>query len=151
MKPEISFLIATRNRGRIICQTMDSLIAQKNKNWEAIVVDDHGNDDTEKIIANYRDSRLRYFRLPDAHGMGACCARNFAAFQARSDIVAILDSDDICYPNRVDVTLRTFEKNPSGEIFYGHIDIWEEELDIVRERKLPFIPFDLEKFKKDNK
>jgi len=150
MKPEISFLIATRNRGRIIGETIDSLIAQENENWEAIIVDDHGSDDTEKIIAGYNDSRLKYFRLPDSHGMGACCARNFAAAEARADIVAIIDSDDIAYPNRVDVTLEAFKKHPSSDVFYAHIDIWEEETGIVRERKLPFTPFDLEKLKKDN-
>lgn len=150
MKPEISFLIATRNRGKIIRETIDSLIRQKNKNWEAVIVDDHGSDDTEKIVAKYNDSRLKYFPLPDSHGMGACCGRNFAAAEAMANIVAIIDSDDIAYPNRVNVTIEAFKKNPDSDVFYAHLDIWEEETGVVRERKLPFIPFDLEKLKKDN-
>lgn len=150
MKPDISFLIATRNRGRVIGETIDSLIGQKNKNWEAVIVDDHGNDDTEKIVATYNDSRLKYFRLPDSHGQGASCARNFAAAEAMAEIVTIIDSDDIAYPNRIDMTLEAFKKDPNGDIFYAHLDILEEETGIVRERKLPFIPFDLERLKKDN-
>lgn len=150
MKPEISFLIATRNRGKVICDTIDSLIAQNNKNWEAVIIDDHGDDDSETITKKYRDPRLKYFRLDDDHGIGACSARNFAAMKANSDILAILDSDDIAMPNRTDITLHEFRKNADAAVFYAHLDIWEEETDITRERKLEFTPFDLEKFKTNN-
>lgn len=150
MKPKISFIIATKNRGSIIRDTIDSLIGQKNSNWEAIIVDDHGTDDTEAIVNNYKDERLRYYKLSDAHGMGASCARNFAAMHASSDLVAILDSDDICYPNRVDVTLEAFNKNPDADVFYANFDIWEERSGIIRERKTPYTEFNLKKFKEDN-
>lgn len=150
MKPEISFIIATRNKGQVICDTIDSLITQNNKNWEAIIVDDHGDDNAELLIQKYNDPRLRHFRLDDDHGIGVCSARNFAVIQASSNIVAILDSDDIAYPDRIDITLETFKKNKDGDIFYAHLDIWEEESDVIRERELGFVPFDLEKFKQNN-
>jgi len=150
MKPKISFLIATKDRGDIIRDTIDSLITQKNPSWEAIIVDDHGTDNTEAIINSYEDERLRYYKLSDAHGMGASCARNFASMHANSSIVAILDSDDICYPNRVDVTSETFDKNSNADVFYANFDIWEESSGVIRDRKTPYTEFNLEKLKENN-
>ncbi len=150
MNPKISFLIATKNRGDIIEDTLGSLLLQTEPDWEAIIVDDHGDDDTEEIIKEYNDHRFRYYRLTDAHGLGVNCARNFAAMQAETEIVAILDSDDICYANRVDVTLETFKQNPNSDVFYGHIDIWDENTGEIRERKTPFTEFSLENFKEKN-
>lgn len=150
MKPKISFLMATKNRAAYIKDTLQSLIDQEIKEWEVIVVDDHGTDKTEDIINTFHDKRIRYFKLKDCHGQGVSCARNFAAIQACADIVAIADSDDISYPNRIMVTLKAFEKNPNGEIFYGHLDVWEEENNIIRERKTPFTPYDYEFLKEKN-
>lgn len=150
MNPVISFIIPTKNRGDIIKDTIESLFVQTISDWEAVIVDDHGNDNTEEIIKNYHDPRLRYFYLANAHGMGVNCARNFAAIQAKAEIVAILDSDDICYSNRIEITLKTFGKNKEADIFYGHIDIWDELTGKIRDRKTPFIEFSIEKLKENN-
>lgn len=147
MKPKLSFIIATKNRDFLIKDTINSLLNQVDKNWEAIIIDDHGQDETEKIIRSFSDERLRYFRLLDAHGHGVCCARNFGTLQARADLVAILDSDDLAYPNRVTLTLDAFKNTPDADFFYGNLDVWEEETGIVRDRKTPFSPYSLERMK----
>lgn len=148
--PKISFIIATRNRANVIRDTLDSLLTQNNKDWEAIIVDDHGNDNTEEVVSKYNDLRFKYFPLPDDNGIGICSARNFAAMQASSDILAILDSDDIATPDRVDITLDAFKKDPNGDVFYAHLDILDEETGTIKERKSSFVPFNLEKLRKEN-
>lgn len=150
MKPKVSFLIPTKNRAKYIKDSLDSLIAQEVEEWEAIVVNDHGHDETEKIIRNIGDRRIKFFDLNYRHGYGISCARNFAAVHAKADIVAIADSDDINYPNRLTVALKAFEEEPDADIFYAHLDVWEDEKNLIRERKTPFTPFDLEIYKKIN-
>ncbi len=150
MQPKISFLMATKNRADYITDALDSLIKQDFSDWEAIIVDDHGTDKTAKRVESMRDDRLRYFRLLDSHGSGVGCARNFAVLQARADLVAIADSDDICYPNRATVTLEAFKTTPNADIFYANIDVWEIEKNIVRDRKTPFTPYSFELIKEKN-
>jgi len=150
MKPKVSFLIPTKNRAKYIKDCLDSLIDQEVKEWEAIVVNDHGNDETKKIVDNMSDERIKFFELNDYHGYGVSCARNFAALNARADLIAVADSDDINYPNRLTVTLKAFEEEPTADIFYAHLDVWEEEKNLIRERKTPFTPFNLEVYKKKN-
>jgi glycosyltransferase involved in cell wall biosynthesis len=143
----LSYLIATKNNGHIISETIESFLSQSDSDWEAVIVDDHGNDNTEEVINNYGDGRLKYFRLSDTHGHGECCARNYATILASSEVVAIMDSDDICYPNRNKITLDYFDKDTELDVFYGNLDIWEEESNIVRDRKNPIAPFSLERLK----
>lgn len=145
MKPQISYLIATKNRSKIIGETLQSLIDQTISGWEAIVVDDHGNDNTEAVIKKIADKRIKYFRLTDAHGHGSSCARNMAAIYAQAPIVAILDSDDITYPNRTKITIDFFRKNPKLDIFYGDMHIWEQEKGIVRDRLTSISPFSVKR------
>ncbi len=150
MEPKISFLIATKNRADIIDDTIKSLLDQEVGEWEAVIVDDHSDDGTRGIIDGFNDERLRYFILPERHGSGASCARNFAVIQARAPIVAIMDSDDLAYPNRTRVTMEAFAQNPGADIFYANVEVWEEKTGIIRDRKTPFVPFSLERLKESN-
>jgi len=143
--PKISYLIATKNRAKLIGETLQSLVDQSEKDWEAIIIDDHGNDNTSEVIEKFADKRMKYYRLTDPHGHGASCARNFAAIRASAPIVAIIDSDDLCYPERSRATLEAFKKDPKLDVFYGDIDIWEEKKNIVRDRKTPHHPFSVER------
>jgi len=146
--PKISFLIATKNRAYIIKDTIKSLVGQTFKDWEAIIVDDHSTDSTLKIFTSHHDQRLRYYKLSDGHGHGASCARNFAAVYARADIVAMLDSDDIAYPRRAEKIVETFKNQPSLDVFYSDIDIYDESKATLRDRKTPIYPYSYERMKK---
>ncbi len=149
LKKFVSFIVATKNREKYIPDLIDSFISQNDERWEAIIVNDHGSDKTKKIIERYGDDRLRYYELLDDHGHGASCARNFGAVMSECDILAIMDDDDICYPDRVSITIEAFNNNPKLDVFYGSIDIWEEELGTIRDRKTPIAPATLKRMKKE--
>lgn len=150
MKTKISYIIATKNRAEIIGQTLESLLKQDSGEWEAIIIDDHGDDNTLDIVNKYRDQRFRYFKLLDCHGHGASCARNFGIIQSRASIVAILDSDDICHPSRTRITSEAFEKDNLAAVFYADNDILEIETGKIRRRKMIFSPFSVEQLKENN-
>lgn len=142
---KISFLIATKNRADVIGQTIDSLLGQTESDWEAIIVDDHGVDNTGMVVSNYQDERLRYFYLTGKVS-GAANARNFAALQAKSNIVAILDADDLSYSDRAELTIKAFTDSDI-DVFYANLDIWDMTKNEVRDRKTPVVKFDFELFK----
>lgn len=149
-EPKLSYIVATRDRANIISDTIDSLIAQTEEAWEAIIVDDHGSDNTQEVIEGYNDSRLVYIRLGDSNGRGASCARNLGAIWAKAPIIAITDSDDLLYPERSKETLRAFEEDPDIDVFYSNFDIWDESTGEVRDRKTPVSDYSLEKMKTDH-
>ena len=100
----VSIVVPTYNRGYCIAATLDSVIAQTHKDWEALIVDDGSTDDTADIIQRRYgdDSRVRYVRQENA---GVCSARNRGIATARGSFVALLDSDDLWEPWKLELQL----------------------------------------------
>lgn len=149
-KPRISCVMPTRNRGKIIGETIKSIIDQTFKEWELIVVDDHSGifDNTEKVIKTFNDSRIIYQKLNDENGIGISSARNYGNIIAKSDIIAVGDSDDIYYKYRFEETIKSFGTN-KADLVYGDIEVWQMRDNIIRTRSEDYKAreFDFEKFK----
>lgn len=64
----ISVIIPTYNRAEKLVQSVVSVLNQDYDNFEVIVVDDAGDDDTEERIRKLEDNRVRYIRLDENGG-----------------------------------------------------------------------------------
>lgn len=89
----VSIIMPSYNTSRFICETVDSVLAQTYTNWELIIVDDCSSDNTDELIANYGDPRIRY--LKNEQNSGAAVSRNRALREAKGRWIAFLDSDDL--------------------------------------------------------
>jgi glycosyltransferase involved in cell wall biosynthesis len=85
-------------------RTLDSLMAQSERSWQAIIVDDGSPDGSWKVAEGfaYFDPRFMLVRQANA---GAGAARNLALSYARGEFVMFLDSDDWLEPNALAVLL----------------------------------------------
>ena len=104
----VSIIMTAFNEEKYIAQAIDSILMQTYKNFELIIVDDGSTDATPQIISNYNDNRIRAFMLPENRGVGA--AHAFAIKQAKGEIIAIADADDVHHEDRIQKQL-TFLKN----------------------------------------
>ena len=95
----VSVIIPTYNHDKFIGRAIESLINQDYNDWEAIIVDNFSSDNTEYIINNYTDSRIKYYKFRN-DGIIAK-ARNYAITLASGNIIAFLDSDDWWSPNKL--------------------------------------------------
>jgi len=96
-RPKVSIIIPAYNVAEFIGETLDSVAAQKFRDYEVIVVND-GSPDTvafERAIRQHRENII-YIKQPS---LGAGAARNTAISQARGEIIAFLDGDDIWMPD----------------------------------------------------
>ncbi|MBI5647604.1 MAG: glycosyltransferase family 2 protein [Ignavibacteriae bacterium] len=93
MPPLVSVILPTYNRAALLPRAIDSVRGQSLTDWELIVVDDGGTDDTPAVLARYQamDGRIRAFRQENA---GPAAARNAGFVLARGAYIAFLDSDD---------------------------------------------------------
>lgn len=119
MKLFFSFVIPTYNRSALLRNTLESLLHQSYQEFEIIVVDDGGTDDTEGMIASLHSPKIKYYKKINGE-RGA--ARNYGAARAAGDYINYFDSDDLAYPNHLSTAIRIIEAKDRPAIFHLNYD-----------------------------
>jgi glycosyltransferase involved in cell wall biosynthesis len=91
MSPRVSILIAARNNGRYLDETLQSAFAQTHAG-EVIYADDASRDESLEIARRWEDRGL--IVLPELVQRGVCATRNRAARVATGEYFVFLDGDD---------------------------------------------------------
>ena len=115
--PLVTVSICTYNGECYLEETLDSVLAQSYPNMEVVIVDDGSSDGTVSIIRKYAqgDARIRWFTQENA---GLPAARNFAFAQAHGQWIAIIDQDDLCYPERLTRQVAVASAYPSAGLVF---------------------------------
>jgi len=119
-RPHISVVIATRNRGGRVVETVQSVLANEYPAFEVWVIDQSDDLSTQHALKPvWNDSRFHY-RWSDSQGVSL--ARNFGIQNARGEIIAI--SDDDCWaPSDWLFTLAgAFDKDRRIVIVFGNVE-----------------------------
>ena len=119
--PAVSVVIPAYNASRYIAETLDSVFAQRFRDFEVIVVND-GSPDTpalEAALAPYRN-RIEY--LVRENG-GPSAARNTAIRRARGSLVAFLDGDDRWLPECLADQVARATEHPSAAVLHADAEV----------------------------
>jgi glycosyltransferase involved in cell wall biosynthesis len=92
--PRTSFIVPARNAAPTLAQTLHSLLAQGDGDWEALIVDDGSSDETPQLIAAHAQRDPRFIALRGGGTPGVSAARNVGLQHARGQRIVFLDSDD---------------------------------------------------------
>lgn len=112
--PEISVIIPTYNRGKLVLRALRSVLFQTCTDYEIIVVDDGSDDDYFPVIAALQLKNLTYFRLPHRN---ANVARNYGINQAKGKYIAMLDSDDEWLKHHLESNIRIMQRHDCEGIY----------------------------------
>lgn len=104
----VSLLIGTYNAAEHIAQTLDTVLAQTYSPIEVIVVDDGSTDNTLAVLATYGD-RIKVIAQPNG---GVAASRNTGLAHARGEFIALMDHDDLCMPERIDIEMAFLRQHP---------------------------------------
>lgn len=99
--PLVSVVMPAYNKEKYIAKAINSVIDQTIADWELIVIDDCSTDGTRDVIAALaaNDPRIRF--VCNEVNLGAAGTRNKALDMCRGEYVALLDADDIWYPEKL--------------------------------------------------
>lgn len=122
MPPIVSVIVPTYNRAHLICESLDSVFAQTFQDFEVIVVDDGSTDNTEEVLAPYKD-RIRYFKQGNA---GASAARNRGMLAVAGEYIAFLDSDDLWMPTKLAKQVALLRERPDINLCYTDLYLARE-------------------------
>jgi glycosyltransferase involved in cell wall biosynthesis len=125
-KPLISVIIATYNRGEILCnRTIPSILTQTYPYFEIVIVGDCVTDNTERLLKKIDDNRIRFKNLKkrtvypsdpiDRWMVAGATPRNIALSMIKGDWVYTISDDDMLMPDCFEKMINYVNRNKEIE------------------------------------
>jgi glycosyltransferase involved in cell wall biosynthesis len=144
----VAVITPTKNRLKLLCETMDSVQQQSFGAWEHIIVDDGSDDGTSDEVSRRMraDSRIHYLQRAGARS-GANVCRNIGVAQSSAEFIVFLDSDDLLTPSCLGRRVERMQRNLDLDFATFQSGIFEHAVgDVRRECDSQFLGDDLLRF-----
>ncbi len=115
---KISVITVTKNSEKYLEENIKSLSNQTYKNFEHIIIDGDSRDGTLQIIKKYSNNITKWISEPD---QGLYFAMNKGIQLSSGDIIGILNSDDIYYPEALNIVNKYFSNNNNLNFLFGSV------------------------------
>ncbi|MCB9062393.1 MAG: glycosyltransferase [Halobacteriovoraceae bacterium] len=116
---ELSVLLPVYNAQDFISQAIESILKQTFENFELVIIDDGSTDNTAKIISNFVDKRIRYFK--NENNLKLIETLNKGISLCVGKYLARMDADDICHPQRFELQIAHLKNNPETAVVGSNI------------------------------
>jgi len=120
-------------------EAIESILNQTYTDFELIIINDGSTNNSEDVIKSYTDERIRYIKQDN---QGAAGSRNNGIKAAIGEYIAIMDSDDISYPNRLEEEVKFLDGHPDYAIVGSSAEIFPRTkmwINVEEPRILDFI------------
>lgn len=115
VEPVISVVIPLYNKAPYIERAVRSVLNQTFQAFEIVVVNDGSSDDGTEIVRRMNDPRIR---IIDQDNAGVSAARNRGVAEAKGELIAFLDADDLWKPDHLESAVSLLQKYPKIK-WYG--------------------------------
>ena len=114
----VSIITPAYRAAAVIGETIASVRGQTHRDWELLIAEDCGPDETRDLVRDWqaRDGRIRLIAL-DRNG-GPAAARNAALREAQGRWLAFLDSDDLWLPEKLERQLAFHKAVPGAKLSF---------------------------------
>jgi len=118
--PKISVIIPLFNKGFIISETLNSVLAQTFTDFEVIIIDDGSTDNGFEVVSQFSDERIKSFQQKNK---GTAAARNLGIEKSNGEFIAFLDADDYWFPNHLEELTKLAEQFPNCGVYCSRYQI----------------------------
>lgn len=116
---KVSVIIPTYNRAELLKEAVDSVLAQTFRDFELLVVDDGSTDHTRELLKGCGDHITYLFQ----ENQGVSSARNLGIRSSKGAYVALLDSDDLWLPQKLEQQVAIMDQQPDLQLCHTE-EIW---------------------------
>jgi glycosyltransferase involved in cell wall biosynthesis len=114
---DVSVIIPAHNAESFICDAVDSALQQTGVTLEVIVVDNCSTDRTRQIVEHKYHSSVQ---VVNESRLGIGHARNAGIRLAAGEYIALLDSDDIWLPGKLQRQISELTSRPETGLVFCH-------------------------------
>lgn len=107
--PKITVVMAVYNGAKYIRESIQCVLEQTFTDFELLILNDGSTDNSMEVVAEFKDPRIRI--LHNEKNSGILFTRNRGLQEAFGKYVAVLDCDDLCSPNRLELQFQYLEAN----------------------------------------
>lgn len=133
MNPKVTIIVPVYNTEKYLRACIDSLIKIDFKPYEVIFIDNRSSDGSYKILKKIKKKNFKIYR--NKKNFGQSYSLNKAINLSKSQYIAIMDSDDICLPNRIKESYKFLNKNKKYSLVAGCSDTIDEKGKILLKRR----------------
>jgi glycosyltransferase involved in cell wall biosynthesis/SAM-dependent methyltransferase len=128
-RPSIAAVIPLYNGARYIEEALTSVLQQTVPPAEIIVVNDGSTDNGAGQVIVERLARNHTIRLLHKPNGGQSSARNLGVQESSSELIALLDQDDVWYDTHLEELVKPFQRRPARPIgwVYSNLDEINEQ------------------------
>jgi len=127
-----SVIIPTYNRADVLPPAIDSILAQTHTDFEIIIVDDGSTDNTRDVLEPYLAKPNIQYIYQENQKQAA--ARNNGVLRSRGEYVGFLDSDDLWYPEKLDLQVKALDEHPEVGMVFSNQMMFTDDSDEGRVR-----------------
>jgi len=131
IKPLVSVIMATKNRGYLLENAVNAIEDGIYKNIELIIIDDCSTDDTTQIIKQLQEKYQNIIYVRNSTSIGSATARMLGINIARGQFVYITDDDDTVLKNRASSPLNWILTHPYLDVVYCNYALTNNGKDIL--------------------
>jgi len=122
--PLVSVIMNCHNGELYLKESIDSLINQTYRNWEMIFWDNVSTDNSKKILEQFKDKRIKYFKSNKFTSLYE--ARNLSIEKAQGDYIGFLDTDDLWHKEKIEKQINFLKKNSDYKVVYSNFFVLDE-------------------------
>lgn len=121
----VSIIMPAYNAERFIEEAIRSVISQTVSDWELLVLDDCSQDRTPEIVKQLASEDVRITLIQNEVNQGVAKTRNRGFDLCRGKYIALLDSDDVWHPEKLELQLKCISEN-NADIAYCSYSLIDE-------------------------
>ena len=131
----VTIIMATYNRAHLIMETIISIQNQTHTNFECLIIDDGGQDNTKIVVDELiaGDKRFSYLVRPDKYKKGLPGCRNYGLDICQGDYIIFFDDDDIIHPDNLDFCFNQINRFKLDFVKYNFLNFWSSDNVIFKE------------------
>lgn len=134
LHPKFSIITVTYNAGKVLEDTIQSVLFQSYRNVEYIIVDGNSKDNTLEIVNKYRERISKVISEPDK---GLYDAMNKGIRMATGDYLCFLNAGDTLHENEtLQKIVHTLKGKELPDVIYGETAIVDEKGHFLHMRRL---------------
>lgn len=115
-----SVVIPLYNKAAYIEETLKSVLNQTFTNYEIIIINDESTDESQTIVNQFNDKRIRLFNQKN---QGVSAARNLGIEKSTGKLIAFLDADDYWFPNHLQELSNLYHDFPNCGMYCSRYKI----------------------------